>query len=360
MFGPKFKHYLETKREHYGAFLVAETHVIQSKADGVNIGMKKAGWRCYMSHSQQVLDESKKGPKDHGEGGTMAGALAHMQSSTVSEWHAGYMIEDFAPMILNIKGCSVCMIAAYLRPGIGLGGRNASRMQMMAAFVSMIRMPWAIYADWNVEPADMEKSGWVTIIAGELIRPEGMQFTCLMGSKRLIDYLIVSRDMEPMIKSFVRDPESPHEGHLSLDLELDVEIKPMEGWQLHVPAPPQPRVYEPKGVDPDSKASRQKLREGKALPKPEPPEGTAFYVKGDKASKAWTTAMVKVACEGIPYYEIRCPLRMGSLSWILTLLHTLASGWGSGTKWWRLTTLIWGETPSLSDPELWAQGSDGV
>ena len=151
MFGPKFKHYLETKREHYGAFLVAETHVIQSKADGVNIGMKKAGWICYMSHSQQVLDESKKGPNHHGEGGTMAGALAHMQSSTVSEWHAGYMIEDFAPMILNIKGCSVCMIAAYLRPGIGMSGRNASRMQMMAACVSMIRMPWAIYADWNVE-----------------------------------------------------------------------------------------------------------------------------------------------------------------------------------------------------------------
>ena len=60
------------------------------------------------------------------------------------------------------------LISLYLHHTEGLSRRNLDILQHLAWVIKGLHGPWLIAADWNMTPAMLRSSGWLTLVDGAL------------------------------------------------------------------------------------------------------------------------------------------------------------------------------------------------
>eukprot|EP00959_Pyramimonas_sp_CCMP1952_P058613 1223876-Pyramimonas_sp.AAC.1 len=63
----------------------------------------------------------------------------------------------------------------------------------------MLQLPWIVLGDWNVNPSELDKSGFLLRVHGQGMVPP-VAVTCDTGTEgSLIDYAVMSEAMAPYI-----------------------------------------------------------------------------------------------------------------------------------------------------------------
>ena len=78
----------------------------------------------------------------------------------------------------------------WLKHSEGMSEDNMAILQAATAAVSKLKGPWIIGGDFNMEPATLEKSGWLEMIGGVVVAPTDP--TCCSS---VYDYFVVSKDL---------------------------------------------------------------------------------------------------------------------------------------------------------------------
>ena len=78
------------------------------------------------------------------------------------------------------------LLSIYLYDGEGLSRRNLGILQEVAFVVSRLRGPWCLAGDFNCEPGELERSGWLQLISGSIVAPTTP--TC---GEEVLDFFIV-------------------------------------------------------------------------------------------------------------------------------------------------------------------------
>ena len=84
------------------------------------------------------------------------------------------------------------IISVYLHTGAGLTQENWQILSTIGQWLTSQALPFVIGGDFQVEPAQLEDSGWVRAIGGFVVAP---QLATVTPSHRVIDFFVVSRDL---------------------------------------------------------------------------------------------------------------------------------------------------------------------
>lgn len=85
----------------------------------------------------------------------------------------------------------------YLHSGIGVQAKsNLDLLHLMAAALAAVTGPWILGGDWNCTPAELEATGWLSVVGGKTFAPKSD--TC---GKRVIDYFVVSLNLAHAVRS---------------------------------------------------------------------------------------------------------------------------------------------------------------
>ena len=104
---------------------------------------------------------------------------------------------DWVAMGLMIRGFRVLQIALYLSDdntptSISMG--NLGKLHEIFCFLKRSGCPFIIGADWNMVSKVLLELSWLDDIGGDVVEANGLDFTCTMGSGRIIDYFVASRN----------------------------------------------------------------------------------------------------------------------------------------------------------------------
>ena len=173
-----------------------EVHKTFSEFDYVNSKFKRYG-REVVLNGAQLIGRSEDGT----HGGELASATSdivfvkfketvinQIQSETGDTVH-------FSGGILRMKNVSVLFIFAYLKCSVGMNDENQRRMEQISLLIKIHGLPWILYADFNMLPEELSKSGWPQFLKAEIVIPTGATSTLKNVSGRIIDYLMVHRSI---------------------------------------------------------------------------------------------------------------------------------------------------------------------
>lgn len=85
-------------------------------------------------------------------------------------------------------------LSTYLWCNEGLSPRNLDLLQIIAQVIATLCGPWCLAADFNMKPAVLEASGWLDLVQGYIVAPEGP--TC---GKMTYDYFLVFKGLRPAV-----------------------------------------------------------------------------------------------------------------------------------------------------------------
>ena len=132
-----------------------------------------------------------------------------------------------------MKGVLLFLATAYLDPDHrgADAPKNNRRLQELAGAIGALGIAFVLIGDWNLEPHQMVAAGFPASIAGKIIIPD-CDRTCTQGSGRILDYIIASDSVAPLISASLdmSGPWKPHYGmfvSISLDAE-DVQVRAFE------------------------------------------------------------------------------------------------------------------------------------
>ena len=73
-------------------------------------------------------------------------------------------------------------VSLYLVAGQPLGsGVNFLRLQGLATWLRLVKVPWIITADWNHPPDELRASLWPDLLGACVVPPEHCELTCTTG-----------------------------------------------------------------------------------------------------------------------------------------------------------------------------------
>jgi len=103
---------------------------------------------------------------------------------------ANLEIPRFTASEVRYGQTSILTIVAYFWCSEGLSPRNFAILQQISSLIKQFKIPFLLFADFNMEPEHIMASGWPNEHAASLLVPT-VNSTC-KGSNKVIDYCIVS------------------------------------------------------------------------------------------------------------------------------------------------------------------------
>ena len=203
--------------------MLQETHIQQLEASEYKAKILKLGLSSFWT-----------GASVTGFGGTHGGTsvlvdqrikATHMSAKPGTRDHLpdNLPYQNFTPVVVSFGRLRLVVVSVYLRVGIGLEGENQRVLGDIAAWLSLVSLPWIVLGDWNVEPAVVRDSPWLTFVRGKVVTPSNTSFTCTSGQEgRLLDYGVCSEDLEHQIISMVA-VVSPWKPHMTLVLRIKAD-----------------------------------------------------------------------------------------------------------------------------------------
>ena len=101
-------------------------------------------------------------------------------------------------------------MSVYLWSGEGLSQRNLDVLSELARGLKRLHGPWIVGGDWNLEPGDLQRAGWLELVGGSSVAPDGP--TC---GGRTLDFFVVPKCMSPLVvqvMTIVDWGPAPHHG----------------------------------------------------------------------------------------------------------------------------------------------------
>jgi hypothetical protein len=62
-------------------------------------------------------------------------------------------------------------LSAYPRDGVGLDDANLALLEEIARIVKLLKGPWLIAADWNINPDTLIGSKWPELLGAAVVAP---------------------------------------------------------------------------------------------------------------------------------------------------------------------------------------------
>ena len=135
-------------------------------------------------------------------GGTMAMIKPHWKFSRYLEGY-GDLAEplkrwDWTPILWHLKGLTLAVVFAYFCTENDAQAANQVKMAQNLEFTHSVRTPFAIAADFNMEPDQLWETGWVQSLGlrASIVVPE-VGHTCTTGRGRIIDFAVISDSLQP-------------------------------------------------------------------------------------------------------------------------------------------------------------------
>eukprot|EP00959_Pyramimonas_sp_CCMP1952_P425786 8918528-Pyramimonas_sp.AAC.1 len=96
---------------------------------------------------------------------------------------------------LKMGGQPIIIMGVYLAAGSELRGASVDKLIQMGQLIQSIRTPWLVIGDFNAEPHELEEIGWPKLADGIIWAADGSDSPCILGKKRMTDYMVVSPSM---------------------------------------------------------------------------------------------------------------------------------------------------------------------
>ncbi len=97
---------------------------------------------------------------------------------------------------------------------------NLAKLHEIYSFLKRSGCPYIIGADWNMLGSLLCGLSWLDDIAGDIVAPSHLDFTCTSGTGRAIDFFVVDRRLVPIITDVDRDPGADWKPHVGLTLTV--------------------------------------------------------------------------------------------------------------------------------------------
>ena len=202
--------YVFDRNEHF--HLGVEHHLTGTKLKDAKAEWSRQGY--HLSYKAASLTgRSEKGTS----GGAWVAAQKHIHSRSLMDPEAEHDTEgkeqnQWAGRIIRCREFDILVIAAYFSDGNQAEGR-LSMLTKLAACIQKFNLQWIVMADCNQEPEQLEGSGWLSFVKGEIIHVNSK--TCVAGQGRNLDYAVISPGLAPYVKMEL-DPDSPWSPHFGL------------------------------------------------------------------------------------------------------------------------------------------------
>jgi hypothetical protein len=108
--------------------------------------------------------------------------------------------DQWVGMVARSAPVDVAFVFAYMKDGQRWGGVNSARMDQIAKALQVLKLPWVIFADWNMLPAEVLEHLWVQAQGAKVVQAAGLEFTCHSGSGRCIDFGLCSSSLEGKVQ----------------------------------------------------------------------------------------------------------------------------------------------------------------
>ena len=172
---------------------------------------RKAGWRHYVNEADRTEGTGSSGGewvliRKHLQ--SYPGRLATRGSKLATE-------RGWVPAFLRGAGYTICIVSLYLVPTIGATGENLTRLRGLGGFLYGLRCPYLVLGDFNMTPQVLAGTGWLRLVHGKAIEPEGTDSTILQGAGRIIDFCVAAEEIAGQV-GLKPDPSTPWRPHLGL------------------------------------------------------------------------------------------------------------------------------------------------
>ena len=87
-------------------------------------------------------------------------------------------------------------LSIWLKDSEGLSETNIELLHQVQIILSVLKGPWLIAADWNMEPQVLQSSRWLEVIGGVIRAPD--KVTC---NDSIFDYFVVHKEIAPSVVS---------------------------------------------------------------------------------------------------------------------------------------------------------------
>ena len=229
MWGPTFLGWM--LRQQYRAVCIAEHHL--TKCAEAEFDARSLGYNSSFTSAQPFKDTKAAG-------GTSVHQLMRYEAETmISSKHKlpdGTDPLDWTAVKLPFHALDIIVVSLYCTATIGLVGINIRKISQLIGWLSMIGIPWLVFADWNFSPAILGASRLLDCIDCNIITPVNTHFTCTMGKGNLIDFGLGSSSIQWLIGPLYANV-MPWGPHLGLTCEVQREAPNLSIRRLITPRP---------------------------------------------------------------------------------------------------------------------------
>ena len=216
MWGPKAERFLDEYRgDKFHVVGFVESHLLPSNFLALQGRFSSWGRRPFAAHaagSGRSLEGSS--------GGALICPSLSLQIGMGAGDDSDWKIKgkDWHLLEIRAKHCSYLIIVAYMDHSIGARGNNIAKMQQIQRAVMYWKLPYTIFADWNMTPQALEESGFVGPLDGEIKVAPDISETCISGN--ILDFLVVARSFSSAISLFQASSRSPWRAHRGFEIDI--------------------------------------------------------------------------------------------------------------------------------------------
>ena len=191
--GPQAKRYILSEHGlgaegQWNAVGFAEHHLASQDLHKLRAAMGIAGFRTC------ALAAERSGRSASGTHGGVCVSVGKRFAATVvgpdAKHQDGSKLwgDGWATVVLHRAGLDVAYTCAYFECA---GGKLTPTITRKAKEIRTchgeLGIPWILAADFNATPEEIKKSGLLAILGGQVMVPEGVEFTCTAGHKQMLD-----------------------------------------------------------------------------------------------------------------------------------------------------------------------------
>ena len=114
---------------------------------------------------------------------------------------------------------------------------NGQWLKLLHALVRRLGVPFVAAGDWNLSPSELNATQWPQSLQAETVAPENVEFTCTMGQMRIIDFLVVSKVMRPLVTRVLGDLSFKWSPHVGVSFQLSMRPRSLHVKKLVKPLP---------------------------------------------------------------------------------------------------------------------------
>ena len=141
----------------------------------------------------------------------------------------------FAGTVVRVTGMAFLLCIIYLKVGEGCSEHNFKLLAQARAVAKILKLPLVLVGDFNITLTEIEEAGWGEKLGLRVVVPKDVSKSTRAVGGRLIDYAMVSHNMDTaflLFKQISGVPWAPHFGYV---IQFNLQIAAVGGWTIKRP-----------------------------------------------------------------------------------------------------------------------------